>query len=54
MYELMKKVQQITGVTVLHITHNVDEAVKLADRLYRLEDSRIFQTNLNGDGIESA
>jgi len=32
MYQLLAEVQQNTGVTILHVTHNLDEAEHLADR----------------------
>ena len=36
-YELLKSVQCHTGVTVLHVTHNRQEAERLADCLFRLD-----------------
>jgi len=41
MYDLMEKVQKSTGVTILHVTHNLDEAEQLADRILLLRDGRI-------------
>jgi ABC-type sugar transport system ATPase subunit len=41
MYELLEKVQQTTGVTILHVTHNLDEAKVLADRIFRLQNGRV-------------
>ena len=41
MYTLLENVRQVTGVTALHITHNWDEAKRLADCLFRLEGGRI-------------
>ena len=38
---LLQSVQHHTGVTTLHVTHNVSEAQRLADRLFRLQDGRI-------------
>ncbi len=39
--ELLKRVQRETGVSVLHITHNRDEAAELADIRLELIDGRI-------------
>lgn len=41
MCELLSSVQQQTGVTTLHVTHNLDEAQRLGDCLLRIEDGRI-------------
>lgn len=41
MYELLEKVQQNTGVTILHVTHNLDEARQLADRILLLQDGKV-------------
>ena len=41
MYDLMEKVQQTTGVTILHVTHNLDEAGQLADRILLLRDGKV-------------
>jgi len=41
MYDLMEKVQESTGVTILHVTHNLNEAEQLADRILLLRDGRI-------------
>jgi molybdate/tungstate transport system ATP-binding protein len=41
MCALLKDIRRVTGVTTLHITHNLDEAQRLADSLLRLEDGRI-------------
>lgn len=38
MYTLLKTVHQHEGVTALHVTHNQDEADRLADRVFRVED----------------
>jgi len=38
MYELLREIQQATGVTTLHITHSRAEAERLADRLFWLHD----------------
>jgi molybdate/tungstate transport system ATP-binding protein len=41
MYELLRRVQRETGVTVLHVTHNPDEARELADVVFVLRDGAI-------------
>ena len=41
MYELLEKVRQSTGVTILHVTHNLEEADKLADRILLLRDGKV-------------
>jgi ABC-type sugar transport system ATPase subunit len=38
MYELLGEVQRSTGVTILHVTHNLDEAEQLADRILVLRE----------------
>jgi molybdate/tungstate transport system ATP-binding protein len=38
---LLKRVQQVTGVTTLHVTHSREEARALGDVLFRLEDGRL-------------
>ncbi len=37
-YELLKSVQRHTGVTVLHVTHNRQEAERLGDCLFRMDE----------------
>ncbi|MCS1408785.1 MAG: Maltose/maltodextrin import ATP-binding protein MalK [Verrucomicrobia subdivision 3 bacterium] len=41
MCELLKKIHQQTSVTVLHITHSQQEAQKLGDCRFRLEDGKL-------------
>ncbi len=41
MYELLEEVQRSTGVTILHVTHNLDEAEQLADRILVLRDGKM-------------
>ena len=43
MCELLGDVQKKTGTTTLHVTHNRDEAERLADYLFRIEDGQIQQ-----------
>ncbi len=42
MYKLLGEVQQSTGVTILHVTHNLDEAEQLADRILVLRDGKML------------
>ncbi len=41
MYTLLAHVQRSTGVTVLHVTHNLEEAGQLADRIFRLQNAKV-------------
>jgi len=41
MYKLLHEVQRNTGVTILHVTHNLEEAGQLADRILVLQDGKI-------------
>jgi ABC-type sugar transport system ATPase subunit len=41
MYELLAEVQRSTGVTILHVTHNLEEAGKLADRILWLQNGEV-------------
>lgn len=43
MCELLSDVQKKTGTTTLHVTHNSDEAERLADCLFRIENGQIQQ-----------
>ncbi|MCX6931063.1 MAG: ATP-binding cassette domain-containing protein [Verrucomicrobia bacterium] len=43
MYGLLGSVQQHTGVTILHVTHNLDEAEQLADRIFRLQNGKVMR-----------
>lgn len=47
-YELLKSVQQQTGVTALHITHSLAEAKVLADRFFKLESGSVRLVTENG------
>jgi ABC-type sugar transport system ATPase subunit len=53
MCELLLRVNRATGVTTLHITHNLEEARKLADCVFRIEDGRIqiAEDRYAGSGI---
>lgn len=41
MCELLAEIRRRTGVTTLHVTHNLDEAKRLADPLFRLRDGKV-------------
>ena len=41
MYELLENVRQSTSVTILHVTHNLDEAEQLADRIFLLQNGKV-------------
>jgi molybdate/tungstate transport system ATP-binding protein len=43
--ELLKRIQRETGVSVLHITHNRNEAAELADLRLELIDGQVHSTN---------
>ena len=38
---LLRRVSEQTGVTTLHVTHNLEEAKKMGDIIFRLKDGRI-------------
>ena len=46
MVELLRSVQRRTGVTTLHVTHNLHEAHRLADTVFLLKDGIIRQEAL--------
>jgi molybdate/tungstate transport system ATP-binding protein len=41
MYTLLGNVRHNAGVTILHVTHNLDEAEQLADRIYLLRNGKV-------------
>ncbi|MEE9367247.1 MAG: ATP-binding cassette domain-containing protein [Pontiella sp.] len=43
MYDLLRRVQRDTEVTVLHVTHNPDEARELADVVFNMQDGKIIK-----------
>ncbi len=43
MYELLRRVQNETSVTILHVTHNSEEARELADTVFVLRDGQITE-----------
>jgi ABC-type sugar transport system ATPase subunit len=52
MCDLLASIRAKTGVTTLHITHNLAEAQILADCLFRLENGRIETIELAGAAHE--
>jgi ABC-type sugar transport system ATPase subunit len=47
MYGLLRSVRERTGVTTLHVTHNLHEAHRLADLVFLLRDGNIRQETLS-------
>jgi ABC-type sugar transport system ATPase subunit len=43
MYELLQSVRRAVRVTVLHVTHNRDEASRLGDCFFELRDGRVSE-----------
>lgn len=48
MADLLKSIQEATGVTTLHVTHSLSEANRLADQLLILRDGVVHAETLNG------
>lgn len=46
--DLLGRVQQQLGMTVLHVTHNRDEAERLAHHLFRIEDGVLIEVPREG------
>lgn len=53
MYELLKSVQQQTGVTALHITHSRTEARILGDVVFSIEDGRVVPVEVAETQMQS-
>jgi len=49
MYALLRSVQQLTGVTTLHVTHSQTEARRLGDRILRLRNGAIQESGDLGE-----
>ena len=49
MYALLRSVQRLTGVTTLHVTHSLAEAMALADRILLLRDGALSERPLDYD-----
>lgn len=45
MHELLRRVQEETGATALHVTHNPEEARALADVVFVLRDGKLIKEN---------
>jgi ABC-type sulfate/molybdate transport systems ATPase subunit len=43
MHDLLQDVRAVMPVTVLHVTHNRDEAVRLGECFFQFQDGRIAQ-----------
>ena len=52
MCALIQSVRAATGVTTLHVTHNLKEAARLADQVFFLKDSRLHEAT--GDELKSS
>jgi len=52
MYALLKHVQQATGVSTLHVTHHMQDAVQLGDSLFQLENGVVSQRPIDRNGCE--
>ena len=48
MCDVLKMVRERTGVTILHVTHSLEEARRLADQIFVLKDGRIQTRGNNG------
>jgi ABC-type sugar transport system ATPase subunit len=46
MHELLRSVPERSGVTTLHVTHHLNDAQKLADRIFLLKDGAVRQVSL--------
>ena len=47
MYGLLRSVEERTGVTSLHITHNVSEAERLGDKMFFLKNGSIEESDVD-------
>jgi len=48
MRELLRAVRKHTGVTTLHVTHDLEEARDLADQILWLKDGKVAESNVVG------
>ena len=48
MCDVLRTVRRRTGVTILHVTHSLDDASRLADVLFRLEGGKVMQAPIPG------
>ena len=51
--KLLKKIQQSESVTVLHITHNVEEGAQLGTIHFRLEKGQVREVVCEDSGVEN-
>jgi len=50
MYALLKHVQQATGVSTLHVTHHLQDAQRLGDSLFKLENGAVSRQAIDRNG----
>ena len=50
MCDLLASVTRNTGVTTLHVTHSLDEAARLADHVFRIEQGCLVRSDLTSGG----
>jgi len=48
MYQVLRDMRQGTGVTVLHVTHNREDAAALAEHQFLLDEGRIVEQDPPG------
>jgi molybdate/tungstate transport system ATP-binding protein len=53
MCDLLTTVQKKTGTTILHVTHNRDEAERLADCLLRIEGGKVIVETKNSENAKA-
>jgi ABC-type sulfate/molybdate transport systems ATPase subunit len=51
--KLLKKIQQSESVTVLHITHNVEEGAQLGTIHFRLEKGQVREVVCEDSGVKN-
>jgi ABC-type sugar transport system ATPase subunit len=54
MFALLEHVRERSGVTALHVTHNVEEAMRLADLLFRVEASGVRLSPVARENVADA
>ena len=51
MYALLEHIRERTGVTTLHVTHNRDEAERLADQVLYLKDGHLEKRSISDNSM---
>jgi ABC-type sugar transport system ATPase subunit len=46
MYDLLLRIREQAGVTTLHVTHSLQEALRLGDCLFRVDEGRVVEGEL--------